>query len=92
MPWKAPAINGLSSGALQKTTSFVQPEESVSFVYSAASRMISPISFTASMLMPVLVEPKLTELQTLSVLANAMGMERISSSSAEVMPLETSAE
>ena len=27
-PWKAPAINGLSSGALQNTTSLAQPNES----------------------------------------------------------------
>ena len=35
-PKKAPAINGLSSGALQNTTSFAQPRESCSLVYSAA--------------------------------------------------------
>ena len=32
-PWKAPAMKGLSSGALQNTTSFAQPRESCSFVY-----------------------------------------------------------
>ena len=53
--------------------------------------MISPISLTASMLIPVLVDPTFTELQTSSVFAIAMGMDRISSSSALVMPLETRA-
>ena len=53
--------------------------------------MISPISLTASMLMPVFVDPTFTELHTSSVFAIAMGMERISSSSAFVMPLETKA-
>ena len=70
-PWNAPAMKGLSSGALQRTTSFAQPKESFSLVYSAASKIISPINFTASMLMPVLVEPTLTELQIYSVCANA---------------------
>ena len=44
------------------------------------------------MLIPVLVEPKFTELHTLSVVESAKGMERISSSSAGVIPLLTSAE
>ena len=54
--------------------------------------MTSPISFTASILMPVLVEPTFTELHTLSVAAKAWGMERISISSAGVIPLLTRAE
>ena len=91
-PWKAPAINGLSSGALQNTTSLAQPRESCSLVASAVARTISPISFTASMLIPVLVEPTFTELQTRSVSAIACGMERMRSSSAGVIPLLTSAE
>ncbi len=33
-PWNAPAMKGLSSGALQNTTSFAQPRESCSLVYS----------------------------------------------------------
>ena len=53
---------------------------------------MSPISRTASMLIPVFVEPKLIELQTLSVFANASGIERINNSSAFVIPLETKAE
>ena len=58
----------------------------------AVSFTISPISLTASILMPVLVEPRFTELHTRSVVDNARGMERISSSSAGVIPLLTSAE
>ena len=91
-PWKAPAINGLSSGALQNTTSFAQPRESCSLDASAVSRTISPISFTASILIPVFVEPTLTELHTRSVTASACGIERIKSSSAGVIPLHTRAE
>ena len=37
----------------------------------AVSTTISPISFTASILIPVFVEPTFTELQTRSVLASA---------------------
>ena len=91
-PWNAPAINGLSSGALQNTTNLAQPKESSSLVYSAVCLIICPIRRTASMLIPVLVEPKFTELHTLSVVESAKGMERISSSSAGVIPLLTSAE
>ena len=91
-PWNAPAINGLSSGALQSTTNLAHPKESFSFVYSAACKMTSPISLTASMLIPVFVEPTLTELQIYSVSASACGIERINSSSLLVIPLETNAE
>ena len=91
-PWNAPAINGLSSGALQNTTSFIQSAESLSFEISAVCRIISPIRRTASILIPVLVDARFTELQTLSVLCSASGIERIRSSSAFVIPFETSAE
>ena len=91
-PWKAPAINGLSSGALQNTTNFAHPRHWLSFVSSAVSLMISPINFTASMLIPVFVEPTLTEEHTKSVSANAFGIERINNSSAFVIPLLTNAE
>ncbi len=91
-PWNAPAMNGLSSGALHKTTSFAQPIESRSFVRSAVAFTISPISLIASISMPVFVEPTFTEEQILSVTAIASGMERMSSSSAAVIPLETIAE
>ncbi len=77
---------------MQNTTSFAHPSESASRVASAVCRITSPINFTASILIPVLVEPTLTELHTLSVTASALGIERISLSSASVIPLETSAE
>ena len=41
MPWNAPAMNGLSSTALQNTTSLAQPMPSRSAVRSAVSSMIS---------------------------------------------------
>ena len=44
-PWKAPAINGLSSGALQNTTNFAHPRHWLSFVSSAVSLMISSDQF-----------------------------------------------
>ena len=74
-PWNAPAINGLSSTGLQKITSFAQPMASLSLVSSAVSFTIRPISATASILMPALEEPMPTELHTISVVANASGME-----------------
>ncbi len=58
-------------------------------VASAVSVTILPISSTASMSMPVLVEPTLTELHTRSVWDSAWGMERIRFLSALVMPLLT---
>ena len=70
-PWKAPAINGLSSTALQNTTSFAAPKQLLSFVTSAHSRTICPITFTASMLIPAFVEPIFTLEQTISVSFNA---------------------
>ena len=91
-PWKAPAMNGLSSGGLQNTTSLAQPMESFSLVISAVSTMMSPMSRTASMLIPILVDPRLMEEQTLSVLFMAWGMDRMRFLSAGVMPFWTSAE
>ncbi len=91
-PWKAPAMNGLSSGALQRTTSFAQPSESRSPVRAAVSFTISPMRRTASMSSPVFVEPTLTLAQTRSVTARASGIERMRRSSAGVMPFETTAE
>ena len=91
-PRNAPAINGLSSGALQNTTSLAQPIESLSFVASAVSFTISPHRRTASILIPVLVDPTLIELHTRSVQARAFGTERISLSSPAVIALDTSAE
>ena len=91
-PKKAPAINGLSSTGLQKITSLAQPSASLSLVRSAVFLTIMPISRTASMLIPVLVEPTPTELQTMSVVANASGIESIRIRSALVSPFVTSAE
>ena len=52
------------------------------------SLMMWPSSSTAFMSMPVLVEPTFTDEQTMSV-SSAFGRERMSSSSAGVMDLET---
>ena len=64
----------------------------MSFVASAVSFTISPQRRTASISIPVFVEPTLTELHTRSVFAIAIGMERIRSSSLFVIPLDTIAE
>ena len=84
-------MKGLSSGALHSTTSLPQPSESLSRVASAVALMVSPIRRTASMLMPVLVLPTFTLEQMRSVTRMASGMLRMSSSSARVMPLLTTA-
>ena len=80
-PWNAPAINGLSSTALQNTTSFAAPKHWLSTVFSAASRTIRPIMRQASRLIPVFVEPIFTDEHTQLVEASASGMEFISLSS-----------
>ena len=91
-PWKAPAIKGLSSGALQNTTSLAAPMQSRSAVSRAASQTTLPMTPTASILMPVLVEPMFTDEQTKSVWASARGMDSISSLSPAANPLCTKAE
>ena len=91
-PWKAPAMKGLSSTALQNTTSLAQPRPSRSRVRWAVSLMTRPIWATASMLMPALVLPTLTLEQTSSVRASASGMEAMSRRSPEVKPFCTRAE
>ncbi len=91
-PWNAPAMKGLSSGALQNTTSLAQPMQPLSALSSAASRTMPPIIRTASMFMPVLVLPMFTDEQTCSVSLSACGMESISSLSPALKPLCTSAE
>ena len=85
-------MKGLSSGALQKITSFAQPREPFSAVRAAVSLTTCPMRRTASILRPVRVEPTFTELHTRSVRASASGMESINSASASVMPFATSAE
>ena len=85
-------MKGLSSTALQKTTSLAQAKPPRSAVRSAAALTTRPISATASMLMPALVEPTLTEEQTKSVTARASGMEAMSFLSPWVPPFCTRAE
>ena len=80
-------MNGLSSTGLQKITSLAQPRASLSFVSSAVFLTIIPMSRTASMLIPVLVEPTPNRAQTISVVANASGIESIKMRSARVAPL-----
>ena len=65
--------------------------EPLSAVRSAVFLIMLPISLTASISMPVLVDPTLTEEHTSSVSASAWGMDSIRSLSASVMPLDTSA-
>ena len=86
-------MNGLSSTALQNTTSLAQPMPSRSAVSCAVSQTISPMRATASMLMPARVVPTFTDG------ADALGRGQrlressaISASSPGVMPLCTSAE
>ena len=76
MPWNAPAMNGLSSTALQNTTSFAQPMPSRSAVRCAVATTISPMRATASMLMPARVVATLTEAQTRSVTRERFGDRR----------------
>ena len=92
MPWNAPAINGLSSTALQNATSFAAPIPSLSVVSSAHSLNTSPSIFTASILMPVFVEPTLTDAQRRSVVASTSGMVRINMRSYSAVDFCTSAE
>ena len=61
-------------------------------VSRAASQTTLPITPTASMLIPVLVEPMFTDEQTNSVCASARGMDSISSLSPAANPLCTKAE
>ena len=91
-PWKAPAMKGLSSGALQNTTSFAAPMHCLSRVFSAACLMIPPIIETASMFIPDFVLPTFTDEHTYSVSARASGMERMRSLSPGENPLWTRAE
>ena len=85
-------MKGLSSTALQNTTSLPAPMQSRSAVSSADFFTIWAILNAASMLMPARVEPTFTEAHTLSVAARASGMEFIRFSSARDAPLCTSAE
>ena len=66
-PWNPPAINGLSSTALQKITILAFVIKSS----SEAALTTCPISLTASILIPLLVEPTFTEAHTRFVSAKA---------------------
>ena len=88
---RRPAMKGLSSGALQKTTSLASPMHMLSLVSSAVWRTTWPIRATASMLMPDLVEPMLMLEHTISVSARARGMLSISRLSPAEKPLCTRA-
>ena len=85
-------MKGLSSTALQNTTSLPAAMQSRSAVSSAHCLTMPAILSAASMLMPARVEPTLTLEHTRSVAASALGMESISLLSAADAPLCTSAE
>ena len=85
-------MNGLSSTALQNTTSLAAPRPSAAAVSCAACLITRPIIATASMLIPALVEPMLTDAHTRSVCASASGIASISARSPAVKPLCTRAE
>ena len=85
-------MKGLSSGALQSTTSRAQQEPPVSADNIAARLITCPISRTASILMPALVVATFTLAHTFCVAFSASGMEDMSARSAGVKPLCTSAE
>ena len=86
-PQNAPAMKGLSSTAFAKTTSLAQPRPSCSAVSSAVRLMISPISFTAFILIPARVEATLTLEQSSFVSLSTSGIEASRRSSARVAPL-----
>ncbi len=85
-------MKGLSSGQLQKTTSFAQPMLPSCAVSSAVRLMIRPIIATASMLIPALLVARFTDAQTFAVPASASGRALIRSVSPRVNPLWTRAE
>ena len=91
-PWNAPAMNGLSSTALENMTSLAHASPPRSAVRSALNLTARPHSATASMSMPALVEATLTLAHTRSVVDSASGSDSISRRSDSVMPFCTSAE
>ena len=72
-PWNAPAMNGLSLGALAKITSLAQPNPSWSRVRSAVSFKTCPSARIASMLIPAAVVPTFTLAQTRFVVESTNG-------------------
>ena len=63
---------------ITKTTSLAHPKPSCSFVSSAVSLIIWPMSLTASIFIPALVVAIFIEEQTLSVWAKLWGIDLIS--------------
>jgi hypothetical protein len=90
-PTQAPAMKGLSSGILAKTTSLAAPKPCWAAVASAICRTVRPISPTASMLIPAFLDATLTEAQTRVVRARTSGSDWITIISVSVIPLWTSA-
>ena len=82
-------MNGLSSTALQNTTSLAQPIEFSARVSSAVRLTIRPMSAIASMFNPARVEPTLADAQTRLVAASASGMAAKRLASTCVMPFST---
>ena len=80
-------MNGLSSTAFAKITSFAQPRPSFEAVNSAVFFITFPISATASMFIPALVVATFTLEQTISVADKVSGIEAINFLSASVKPL-----
>ena len=91
LPCMAPAMKGLSSGALQKMTILAQPMESCSAVRLLTASSTSAIRSTASMLMPARVEATLTDEHTRCVLPMASGIASMRAVSLRVKPFWTSA-
>ena len=87
-PWYAPAMNGLSSGALTNTTNLAQPI--ASGVRAAVASSIGPSRLTASRFSPACVEPTLRNAHTRSVPASTAGSASISTASDRVSPFCTS--
>ena len=92
VPWKAPAINGLSSTAFAKATNLAAPIPSLSRVRYAARFIMRPASATAAMFIPALVDATFTEEHTFLVSANTSGIPFKNSLSGSVVPFCTNAE
>ena len=73
-PWKAPAMKGLSSGGVAEDDQLGRADAvAVGGELGASAGPPGPSSRTASMLMPALVEPTLTDEQTWSVTRQRLG-------------------
>ena len=85
-------MNGLSSTALQNTTSLAHPIELSARVRSAVFLMMRPISPIASMFNPACVDPTFTEAHTRFVVASVGGMAAKRLAAPGVIPFSTCAE